>query len=294
MAKVEIDLGVVTNSCFVIMPFTSVFQTQYERIIKPAVEAADLDCIRADEIFSKPQITADIWAYLRSARIVIAELTGKNTNVFYELGIAHALGKPVIIVTRNEEDVPFDLKALRYVYYDINDPFWGRNLEKTLTEMLSKLLIDEEYGTVFQDIALRESTKITEQVIVNEPSHDMTGVWTGAHNLRSEEKLTLNLLQEGNNLSGTMIVSYHLYEQETVVEEIMTGEVLNSQMNLYGISYSFLEQGTETSYLLDTYKLNISIDGNELSGNVKDEEEQGVVYLIRQIVKEDYSSDLED
>ena len=109
MVKVEIDLGNLTNSCFVIMPFSPTYETEYERIIRPAVEAAGLACIRADEIYSKPQITADIWKSLRAARIVIAELTGKNSNVLYEVGLAHALGKPVIIITRNEDDVPFDL-----------------------------------------------------------------------------------------------------------------------------------------------------------------------------------------
>ena len=125
MAKIEISLGVLTNSCFVIMPFSPTYNTEYERVIRPAVEATGLACIRADEIYSKPQIMADIWKSIRSARLVIAELTGRNTNVFYEVGLAHTLGKPVIIITRNEEDVPFDLKALRYVYYNTEDPFWG-------------------------------------------------------------------------------------------------------------------------------------------------------------------------
>jgi hypothetical protein len=64
----------------------------------------------------------------RSACSVVAELTTKNPNVFYELGLAHALEKPVVLVSSNEGDVPFDLKHIRVIYYDLTDPFWGQKL----------------------------------------------------------------------------------------------------------------------------------------------------------------------
>jgi len=183
MAKIEIDLGSMTNSCFVVMPFASTYNTEYERIIRPAVETVELACVRANEIYSKPQITADIWKSLRSARIVIAELTGRNSNVLYEVGLAHALGKPVIIITRNEDDVPFDLKALRYLYYNIDDPFWGENLRNALTEMLQKLLKENEYGTVFENIRSVGKIEYEEKEILpaekEKSYHDLTGLWQG-------------------------------------------------------------------------------------------------------------------
>jgi hypothetical protein len=77
MTKVEIDLGKLDNMCFVIMPFLSVFDSHYNNVIRPAVEAAGLICLRADEIYSKPQIMADIWKFLRTARVIIAELWQK-------------------------------------------------------------------------------------------------------------------------------------------------------------------------------------------------------------------------
>jgi hypothetical protein len=154
LVKVEIELGDLTDTCFVIMPFTSLFNEEYKGIIRPAIELAGLKCVRPDEIYSKPQVTSDIWKALRSSRIVIAELSGKNINVFYELGLAHALGKPTIIITRNEKDVPFDLKALRYLYYDINNPAWGDNLKNNLKEMILAVLKGSEYGEVFDDITV--------------------------------------------------------------------------------------------------------------------------------------------
>ena len=75
----------------------------------------------------------------------IAELTTRNPNVFYELGIAHALQKPVVLVAANEPDVPIDLKHIRVIYYDMQDPFWGNKLIDKLAEnILSAIKNPEE------------------------------------------------------------------------------------------------------------------------------------------------------
>ncbi len=59
----------------------------------------------------------DVVSLIDRSRIVIADCTGRNPNVFYEIGIAHTLGREVILITQNEGDVPFDLRHLRYVHY---------------------------------------------------------------------------------------------------------------------------------------------------------------------------------
>jgi hypothetical protein len=65
--------------------------------------------------------------------------------VFYELGLAHALQKPVVLVSSNEQDVPFDLKHIRVIYYDVSDPFWGQKLiEKVAENIVSALKNPEE------------------------------------------------------------------------------------------------------------------------------------------------------
>lgn len=103
--SIIVEVGQIENTCFVAMPFDPLFQSYYEQVIRPAVEELGLTCIRGDEIYSRPQIMADIWKCIRTPRLVIAELTGKNPNVFYEVGLAHAIGKPLILLTRNEDDV---------------------------------------------------------------------------------------------------------------------------------------------------------------------------------------------
>jgi len=116
--SVVVQLEEVSNTCFVAMPFQALYEAEYERVIKPAIEEVGLACIRGDEIYTRQSIVQDIWQAIRNARLIVAELSGRNANVMYEIGLAHAIGKPIVLLTRNEEDVPFDLRALRYIYYD--------------------------------------------------------------------------------------------------------------------------------------------------------------------------------
>ncbi len=121
--------------CFVLMPFAEEFQALYTDHIKPAVQRAGLKCMRADDIFSARPIVQDIWEYICKARLIIAELTGRNPNVFYEVGMSHTLDKDVIMITRSMDDVPFDLKHIRCIVYDD-----GQNGLKKLEESLHKTI----------------------------------------------------------------------------------------------------------------------------------------------------------
>ena len=101
---------------------------------------------RADaEIYGTGKIIDQIWSGINEARVLVAELTGRNPNVLYELGIAHALRKPVVLVFSNENNVPFDVRHVRVIYYDVRDPFWGTKLiEKVAENILSALKNPDE------------------------------------------------------------------------------------------------------------------------------------------------------
>lgn len=128
------------GSCFVMMPFKDPFNTYYENIFRPAIVAAGLDSVRADDLFRPSVIVADLWQMIQDAKILLAELTTKNANVFYELGLAHAIGKPIVLVSETIDDVPFDLQQLRVLLYDKNDPAWGNKLQKDVTASLKETL----------------------------------------------------------------------------------------------------------------------------------------------------------
>ena len=125
--------------CFVLMPFTDKLQPIYEDHIRPIIQKAGLRCERADDIRGTSLITHDIWEYINRARFLVAELTDKNANVFYELGLAHALSKEVILLTQSMDSVPFDLKALRCICYDFT-PRGVEKLEKVLVATIEAIV----------------------------------------------------------------------------------------------------------------------------------------------------------
>ncbi len=126
--------------CFVIMPFGGWNNHYYLDIFRPAIEDAGLTPRRADDIFRPGTIVNDIWACTKEAKIILADLTGKNANVLYELGLAHAIAKPAILVTESIEDIPFDLRALRVIEYDKNAPNWGDILKQAITESIKETM----------------------------------------------------------------------------------------------------------------------------------------------------------
>ncbi|MDD5625555.1 MAG: hypothetical protein PHG83_00095 [Patescibacteria group bacterium] len=128
------------NFCFVIMPFGDWFNEYYEKIYCPAIKSAGLIPTRSDDLYRPSSIVQDIWSYTQNAKVILAELTDKNPNVFYELGLAHAIGKPAIFVTKTIEDVPFDLRGLRVIQYDTNVPDWGKVLQDNIKQAIKETL----------------------------------------------------------------------------------------------------------------------------------------------------------
>jgi len=141
-----------SDNCFVMMPFADPIGSYFEKIYKPAIEKAGLKAVRADdEIFGTGKIIDQIWQGINFAKVLVAELTTRNANVFYELGIAHALKKPVVLVSSNEQDVPFDLNHIRVIYYDMTDPFWGQKLIDKIAENLLNAIKNPDETIVFKE-----------------------------------------------------------------------------------------------------------------------------------------------
>ena len=125
---------------FVLSPFGDPFDTIFTDHIKPTIEGIQkFDCLRADDIYDNQPIIEDIWQHINEARLILAELSGRNANVFYEAGIAHTVGKEVILITQSMDDVPFDLRHLRCIVYDYT-PKGIMNLEKNLINTVMHIL----------------------------------------------------------------------------------------------------------------------------------------------------------
>lgn len=100
----------------IMMPFDPTF-TPVQTALSSAASGEGWRCQRADDIWESDAIIQDIVALIARSRAVICDLSNRNPNVFYETGIAHTLGRNVILLARQESDVPFDLRHLRYVQY---------------------------------------------------------------------------------------------------------------------------------------------------------------------------------
>jgi hypothetical protein len=114
----EIGRIAKTKSAFICMPFSKEFDDSFEVGIKPVVQECGFKCIRSDELEHNKGIMQVVYDQIQSAHIVIADMTGRNPNVYYEVGYAHAIGKDVILLTQRTEDIPFDLREYNHIVYD--------------------------------------------------------------------------------------------------------------------------------------------------------------------------------
>ncbi|HEX3051787.1 MAG TPA: cyclic nucleotide-binding domain-containing protein [Aggregatilineaceae bacterium] len=121
-----------------IMPFRDDLTAVYENYVKRVASKLGLVIKRADDFFSQHSIVSEIWAVTNAAKLVIADCTTKNPNVFYELGIAHTLGKPTIQISQQINDIPFDLQQWRYILYDPSISGMAK-FEKELEEAIVKI-----------------------------------------------------------------------------------------------------------------------------------------------------------
>ena len=117
---------------FVLMPFDSQFNDIYKFGIKGAADDVGAYAERVDEQMYTGGILDRIFNQISKADVVIADMTGRNPNVFYEVGYAHALGKVVLLLTQNTADIPFDLKDRPHTVY-------GGQIDTLRTALVPKL-----------------------------------------------------------------------------------------------------------------------------------------------------------
>lgn len=131
-SEIEVD----QHKAFLVAPLHSIFSKKVEAI-KKACRDVGVNCETADEKFVTGPILSLIVRKILSAGVVIAIIDGRNPNVFYEIGIAQALGKMVFIVSGVEEDAPFDIRSQRMIMVDWSSP----SLEDELRILISKAMI---------------------------------------------------------------------------------------------------------------------------------------------------------
>jgi len=124
------------TTVFVVMPFSETWSNETYDIIKEVCNNLDVSLNRADEILGSKSIYNDIITNIIESDIIIADITVKNANVFYELGYAHALKKNVILIRQPHDNVPFDIAQFRYIEYELSFKK-AKEFQKRLTDTIT-------------------------------------------------------------------------------------------------------------------------------------------------------------
>lgn len=130
----DVDFMVDSRQVFVLTPFNDEYRKTFF-LIREVCETLKLRCIRGDEEFIPNDIFPVILKQIVKSRLVIANITGRNPNVMYELGVAHAIGKPTIIIAKNFTEIPFDLNNKRMVIFK-DDKDLISKLRDSMTDLL--------------------------------------------------------------------------------------------------------------------------------------------------------------
>jgi hypothetical protein len=148
---------------FVLMPFDPKFDDIYKLGIKETAEKLGISAERVDEqIFHKENILERIYNQINAADFIISDMTGRNPNVFYETGYAHAKGKTCLLLTSDADDIPFDLKHHRHIVY-------GNSIQNL------RLALENELISVQADVVNRQSVITVETRAIGELEKTVMG-----------------------------------------------------------------------------------------------------------------------
>jgi hypothetical protein len=150
---IKISNFTVSNTpgqAFVVMQFSSPFNEIYEEVIKNVCKEFGIEAHRGDETYGPGLIIADVTREIANSKFVIAEITPANPNVYYEIGYAHAINKPTILLAEsNGQKLPFDISGFRVLFYE-NSIAGKRKFEEGLRRHISAIF-EQSIGSVSTD-----------------------------------------------------------------------------------------------------------------------------------------------
>jgi hypothetical protein len=144
-----------TKTALVLMPFDEAYDDIYLIGLKEVLEKRGYHCTRVDEKFFPGQIIEEIQRSIAESDVIVAEMTDKNANVYYEVGYAHGIGKHPILVTKDDKKLPFDLRGYKHIVY--------RGEIKTLRVELDKYLDWLEQASSASYEIIRDPTKLKDE-----------------------------------------------------------------------------------------------------------------------------------
>lgn len=113
-----IEIRAERPKAFIVMQFDGAFEDLYQHVIRDVCQDFDVSPLKADEMAGPGVIIEDIVREIQTARLIVADITPPNPNVYFEVGYARALGKPIILLAQKGTKLPFDVAGFRVLFYE--------------------------------------------------------------------------------------------------------------------------------------------------------------------------------
>lgn len=221
----ERDFNWQANKVFMAMPFgNDKYDKVYNNHIKVELENSGLEVIRVDKKYYAGDVMEIVWKEINEASFMVADVSNSNANVLYEIGIAHTLGKEVVILTDKSTEVPFDIRKNRYIEYCIDDTIGEKQLQKDLNKTIYEInkKINKSFKHESGILSISELERIEAKmeigqvncwlvrgnlIIVNKQTDEEVKQFDGASEMLSEvfldgDKLKISI---GTNLKSALI-----------------------------------------------------------------------------------------
>ena len=202
------------NTCFVIMPISDVdgydpghFTRVYEHLIKPACEQAGFKPDRADETPRTDVIMAGILKKLIACDIAICDLSSRNANVFYELGLRHAFNKKTVLIKDYKTPMPFDISGIRTLTY--NENLRIDEVQKIIPEIA-------RYLKETNDTDEKEANSMLQMLSIEEPA-----TLPKKTTMNTESKMILNAIEQINQQLSSLTYIPNANKQRIRITELM-------------------------------------------------------------------------
>jgi class 3 adenylate cyclase len=122
---------------FVSMPSGKASNERYNHVVKPACNSVGAICERADDLAYRGSISQEVYSHIAGSDVMIADISQLNPNVLYELGVAHGLGKPTLILADESQDIPFDLASSQVVFSGGAEVRFGEEVARVLRMLMT-------------------------------------------------------------------------------------------------------------------------------------------------------------
>jgi len=173
-----------------------------EYVISPALGDFNYEAVRADKISEPGMITSQVIQKVVNSALVIADLTGQNPNVFYELAIRHAIKKPLIQIIKKSEQMPFDVAGTRTIQVDLQDLDSVANAKKEIIAQITSLEKnpnDQETPiSVSLDLQTLKQSDSPEQRSLGDVLSTITEIKTSIRGIEKGIHLTKDMMMDRN------------------------------------------------------------------------------------------------